>query len=98
MTQEPLDFAELRGLLDALCEETITAEQLARLEHLLLTHVEAEAYYVQHMSQLADLARHFGAVQTAAAVARPRPQPQPVAAAAPARRRRVRRVLFAMAG
>jgi hypothetical protein len=55
------DLSELRSLLDALCEETITAEQMRRLEEILLQHPEAEAYYVQYVSQFADLARHFGA-------------------------------------
>jgi hypothetical protein len=53
------NIAELRELLDALCEETITAEQLRRLEDLILSHPEAEAYYVQSMGLHAELARHF---------------------------------------
>jgi hypothetical protein len=53
------NIAELRELLDALCEETITAEQLRRLEDLILSHPEAEAYYVQTMGLHAELARHF---------------------------------------
>jgi ferric-dicitrate binding protein FerR (iron transport regulator) len=57
---EPLrDLDELRGLLDALCEETISPEQVARLEALVLRHPEAEAFYVQYMGLYADLARHF---------------------------------------
>jgi hypothetical protein len=57
---EPLhDLSELRGLLDALCEETITPDQVARLEELVLRHPEAEAFYVQYMGLYADLARHF---------------------------------------
>jgi hypothetical protein len=57
---EPLhDLPELRALLDALCEETITPEQVSRLEQLVLTHPEAEAYYVQYLSQHADLVCHF---------------------------------------
>jgi hypothetical protein len=50
-------LAELRPLLEALCEETITPEQLARLEELVLAHPEAEAYYIQFMSFHADLIR-----------------------------------------
>jgi hypothetical protein len=53
------DFGELRGLLDALCEEAITPEQMRRLEELVLGHPEAEAYYLQYMGQYAELARHF---------------------------------------
>jgi hypothetical protein len=54
---EQLD--ELRALLNALCEETIQPEQLRRLEELVLSHPEAEAYYVQFMSLQADLIGHF---------------------------------------
>jgi hypothetical protein len=64
MTRPFQEFAELRTLLDALCEESISAEQLRRLEELVLAHPEAEAYYVQYMSLFADLSRHF-AVQPA---------------------------------
>jgi hypothetical protein len=53
------ELAELRALLDALCEESITAEQMRRLEELVLAHPEAEAYYVQYLSLHADLSRHF---------------------------------------
>jgi hypothetical protein len=63
MTGSFQDFSELRGLLDALCEESITAEQVKRLEELVLAHPEAEAFYVQYMSLFADLSRHFLAAQ-----------------------------------
>jgi hypothetical protein len=62
MTSPFPGFTELRGLLDALCEESITAEQMRRLEELVLAHPEAEAYYVQYMSLFADLSRHFAAL------------------------------------
>jgi hypothetical protein len=52
-------FEELRALLDALCEETIAAEQVRRLEELVLAHPEAEACYVQSMSLHAGLLDHF---------------------------------------
>ncbi len=55
------DFTELRTLLDALCEETITEAQMARLEEIVLADPEAEALYVQYMSMVAELQRHFGA-------------------------------------
>ena len=58
---------ELRELLDALCEESSSAEQLRRLEELVLAHPEAEAYYVQYMSLYADLGRHFATLPGAAA-------------------------------
>jgi Concanavalin A-like lectin/glucanases superfamily/FecR protein len=60
VTPESPVIAELRPLLDALCEESITPEQLQRLEELVLTHPEAEAYYVQFMSFYADLVRNVG--------------------------------------
>ncbi|MCI0700830.1 MAG: FecR domain-containing protein, partial [Planctomycetia bacterium] len=64
MTPESSTIAELRVLLDALCEETITPEQLQRLEELVLTHPEAEAYYVQYMSFYADLVRNVAGLAT----------------------------------
>ncbi len=59
MNQSFPELAELRALLDALCEETITPEQFRRLEELILTRPEAEAYYVEHMRLHADLEAHF---------------------------------------
>jgi hypothetical protein len=60
------DFDELRALVDALCEESISAEQVRRLEAIVLSRPEAEAYYVQSMSQFADLSRRFGGRPAAA--------------------------------
>lgn len=51
--------AEMSGLLDALCEESITPEQVQRLERLVLTVPQAEAYYLQYMSLFADVSRRF---------------------------------------
>jgi hypothetical protein len=51
---------ELRAHLDALCDESCTPEQMQRIEELVLSHPEAEAFYVQYMSFHADIARHFG--------------------------------------
>src|SRR5262245_30789691 len=59
MTRPFESFDELRALLDALCEESISPEQQLRLEEMILHHPEAEAYYVQYMSLQADLAGHF---------------------------------------
>ncbi|MCI0464060.1 MAG: hypothetical protein L0Z62_44565 [Gemmataceae bacterium] len=61
MTRPFRELDELLGLLDALCEESITPQQVRRLEELVLTHPEAEAYYVQYMSLTADLVGHFAA-------------------------------------
>lgn len=102
MTSESPVIAELRVLLDALCEESITPEQLQRLEELVLAHPEAEAFYVQFMSFQADLVRTVGlsggaeeAVRTPPA---PANQPTPVASAASdaPRRRRFNRTALAV--
>ena len=53
------ELEELRRLLDALCEESITSEQMRRLEELILERPEAEAFYVQYMSLHAELQRQF---------------------------------------
>ncbi len=89
------DLSELRGLLDALCEETITAEQMRRLEEILHQHPEAEAYYVQYLSQYADLARHFTAT---AAQMRRRLAVAEKAGETPAPRKRRRRSTWLLAG
>jgi hypothetical protein len=59
MTGHIDDPAELHDLLNALCDESITAEQLRRLEELVLASPEAEAFFVQYMSLHADLVSHF---------------------------------------
>ncbi|MGL6095537.1 MAG: hypothetical protein ACRC7O_07045, partial [Fimbriiglobus sp.] len=50
---------ELRELVAAVCDESATTDQFARLEQFLRSDPAAEAYYVQMMSQQADLATHF---------------------------------------
>ena len=59
MAQPMQDLAELEVLLNALCEESIAPEQVRRLEELVLTRPEAQAYYLQYMRFYADLAGHF---------------------------------------
>jgi hypothetical protein len=59
-------FDELRDILDALCEESITPAQGRRLEELVLASPEAEAFYVQFMSHFADLSRRFDRRETTA--------------------------------
>src|SRR6516162_1933988 len=75
-----LELAELRALLDALCEESISPEQVRRLEELVLNRPDAEAYYVQYMNLYADLSRakHTKFV----------PKPSPAVKVAPPWRRR----------
>jgi hypothetical protein len=58
---------ELRALLDALCEETIRAEQLRRLEALVLSRPEAEAFYVEYLRLHADLCLRFAGLPSAGA-------------------------------
>jgi hypothetical protein len=65
MTPSFPQLDELRALLDTLCEESITPEQVQRLEELVFAHPEAEAFYVQYMSLHADLSRHFAALPAA---------------------------------
>jgi hypothetical protein len=69
MSTPSYDPAELRELLDALVEESISPEQARRLEELVLKHPEAEAFYVQYMGMVADLSRRLGSQQKA------RPEP-----------------------
>ena len=59
MTHMSDEFDELRQLLDALCEESISPAQVRRMEELVLGRPEAEAYYVQYMALYADLSRRF---------------------------------------
>jgi hypothetical protein len=101
MTRPDPEFAELRALLEALCEESITAEQLRRLEGLILERPEAEAYYVQYLSLHADLVSHFGVLPARAEQSvRARVGAEPpggqrgAAPKAPPGRRRARRLLW----
>jgi hypothetical protein len=88
MTHSFPELAEMRSLLDALCEDTITMDQVRRLEELVLARPEAEAYYVQYMSLYADLVSQFGALPAKieqslrgrAATAPAPPQRKPLAA------------------
>jgi hypothetical protein len=57
-------LAELQALLNALCEGSSTPEQVQRLEELILSSPEAEAYYIQYMSLYADLIGHFTVLPT----------------------------------
>src|SRR5262249_28447795 len=75
MTEPVRDHAELAELLDALCEETISPEQMRRLEELVLSHPEAEAYYVQYMALHADLVSSVGAPPRT--IEKPAPTPRP---------------------
>jgi hypothetical protein len=85
VTSRPADeFEELRGILDALCEESITPAQVRRLEELILASPEAEAFYVQFMAQFADLSRRFAGRPAAAEFSfRDRLERQPVRVASP---------------
>src|SRR5262249_7730853 len=85
---------ELRALVDALCEEAISPDQLRRLEELVLAHPEAEAFYVQRMSMHADLIRHFRGLPDRAGSS----EPEPLAAKAEPARRRWRRVVAVAVG
>ncbi len=89
MTPDTPILAELQPLLDALCDESITPEQVRRLEALVLAHPEAEARYVQYMSLQADLIRQFAGRPAPAAAAPPEPvAPAPTTPVRPAGRGR----------
>ena len=60
MNSESPILMELQPLLDALCEETITGEQLARLEELVFAFPEARQHYIEFMSFQADLIGAIG--------------------------------------
>lgn len=69
---------ELDVLIHALCEGSMTSEQLTQLEGLILSDPDAEARYLIAMNLQADLVRSFGeaprpiALSPAEAEARPR--------------------------
>ena len=60
MTRESDRLAELRRLLEALCEGTITAEQMEKLGDSILTDPEAEAFYIKYMHLQAGLRQFWG--------------------------------------
>ncbi len=57
--------SEVRKLLDSLCDETITPEQMGRLEELILSDPAAEALYIEYMQMHAGFLREFGGASTA---------------------------------
>ena len=61
MSFTPDQAAELRELLEALCEEQITPEQIARLEAIVLADPRAEEFCITYMAIQADLVRGIGA-------------------------------------
>src|SRR5262249_31842971 len=52
--------AELRGLVEALCEESIAPEQMARLEEILRADPEAEEFYISSILVQSKLLQAFG--------------------------------------
>ena len=54
------EFAELRGLLEALAEERITPDQAERLGAIILSDPKSEEMYITYMTMQADLVREFG--------------------------------------
>ncbi len=52
--------AELRSLVEAVCEETITAPEMERLEALVAADPDAEAFYITYLHMQACLVREFG--------------------------------------
>ncbi|SIO67962.1 Concanavalin A-like lectin/glucanases superfamily protein [Singulisphaera sp. GP187] len=64
MMRDPDRDTELQSLLEAVCEETITTEQLARLEAIMMADPEAETRYLEFMQVHADLLREFGGARS----------------------------------
>ena len=60
MSREAGELDELRGLLEALCEERIAPREAERLEAILRLGPRFEEYYVTYMTMQADLVREFG--------------------------------------
>lgn len=60
----PACFAELTELISALCDETITDTQFARLNELLEKDPEARSYYAIYMDMHCGLNRHWGAPES----------------------------------
>jgi hypothetical protein len=61
MTRRPECWPELAELISALCEQTITDEQFARLNELLESDPAARCYYAVYMDMHVGLARRWGA-------------------------------------
>jgi hypothetical protein len=87
-------FDELRALLDALCEESITAGQEARLEELVLADPEAEAYYIRYLHVHSELLHEFGGAPAALDESLRGPEPAAATPASLAGREAPRRVRF----
>ena len=60
MNLRPDPFAELRTLIEAICEDAASAEQVARLEELVLADPRAEEFYITYLHMQAELLREFG--------------------------------------
>ncbi|AGA31610.1 LamG-like jellyroll fold domain-containing protein [Singulisphaera acidiphila] len=73
MMREPDRDTELRTLLEALCEESITPEQMARLEAMMMADPGAEILYLEFMQIQSDLLREFGGARSGADLSGPDP-------------------------
>lgn len=87
MRDVPDPMGELRTLLEALCEETITPEQMARLEALVMADPEAEAAYFEVMQIQAELLHEFGGLSIGVEEAENRSMDTSVRSPTPSRRR-----------
>jgi hypothetical protein len=70
---------ELLTLLDAVCDETATAEQVRRLEDRIRADPAVEALFVQYLGQWANVRRHFARSPAANLLERDRGTSVPVA-------------------
>ena len=72
MSQSGKQFAELRGLLSAMDEGELTAEQEARLEQLVAENVAARQFYLEYVFLVGKLRFDYGAGSRLLATAPPR--------------------------
>ncbi|VTU02728.1 a-macroglobulin complement component : TonB-dependent receptor OS=Hyalangium minutum GN=DB31_3602 PE=4 SV=1: A2M_N: A2M: Thiol-ester_cl: A2M_comp [Gemmataceae bacterium] len=77
MTPQSPIVAELQTILDHLCEESVTPEQVQRLEQLVLSHPEAEAHYLRFMGFYADLIGHVAGLPEPVARGPAEPKAEP---------------------
>jgi hypothetical protein len=64
MTSRPDRLAELRTLIEALCEESTSPEQVARLEEILRSDPEAGEFYINYILIQSKLLQEFGGTST----------------------------------
>ena len=95
MNHETFDTSELDELIDAVRDEQMTAEQLARLEDILSQNEEARRYYLRAMRLQGYLEQNAVAISPVGPA--PVAAPTPLAPPAPVPDRRIRNRIAIMA-